>query len=183
MSGDIALVPKRPVPPMSADARHKGDDVRGAIDACVGALAKLLPQEKAEMATFYEEPKLPTEVQAALLAAAEALKTAREAVALLKQGKGLAALEEARSVLEPPPELEAAVEAVCTLLEERPYFYDAQSRLLRNPTAFVDKLLEYNAVRLPPLARSKLTSFLATPLVPTTAPANGVNFVQENNAR
>ncbi|KOO21586.1 nxn protein [Chrysochromulina tobinii] len=146
--------------------------VRGAIDACVGALAKLLPQEKAEMATFYEAPKLPAEVQAALLAAAEALKTAREAVALLKQAKGLAALEEARSVLEPPPELEAAVEAVCTLLEERPYFYDAQSRLLRNPTAFVDKLLEYNAVRLPPLARSKLTSFLATPLVPTTAPAN-----------
>jgi len=146
--------------------------VRGAIDACVGALAKLLPQEKAEMATFYEEPKLPAEVQAALLAAAEALKTAREAVALLKQGNGLAALEEARSVLEPPPELEAAVEAVCTLLEARPNFYDAQSRLLRNPTAFVDKLLEYNAVRLPPLARSKLTSFLATPPVPTTAPAN-----------
>ena len=99
----------------------------GAIDAATAALGRLLPSEVAEVCSYIEEPTVPEEVQQAAAAASVALKAATAAVAELK-GARKPAFEAARTVQAPPDALRASVEAVCTMLEARPDFHDAQSR-------------------------------------------------------
>ncbi len=99
----------------------------GAIESATAALGRLLPQEVQEICSYIEEPQVPDEVQQAASAASAALREAKAAVELLKTERQ-AAFEAARTAQAPPAELRAAVEAVCTMLEARPDFHDAQSR-------------------------------------------------------
>ena len=133
--------------------------LREAIRYAAAALATLRPQEKAEISSYIEEPEVPEEVQAALTAASQALKDAKQGVSLLKDERH-DAFTLAQTVQQPPAPLKASVEAVCTLLELRPDFHDAQSRLLKTATFFADKLLKFNMGSIPRHARSRLASFL-----------------------
>ena len=148
-----------------------------AIDNCTAALSKLLPQEIKEIGSYIEEPEVPEDVQQAAAAASQALKDAKAAVGLLKAERN-AAFEAARTVQAPPPELKAAVEAVCTMLEARPDFHDAQSRLLKTGAFFADKLLAYDLSRIPRMARSRLGAFVAAPPpAPASADADPLKWV------
>ena len=59
--------------------------------------------------------------------------------------------------------LRAAVEAVCALLNTRPDFASAQSRLMRSTEALTRRLLTFDTDAIPKAAPNRLRRFLELP--------------------
>ena len=72
------------------------------------------------------------------------------------------ALEEARTVFAPPDELRDAIEAICTPSRCVPTSTMRSRGYFKNGDAFIEKLLAFNAVNLPPMARSRCMNFLSS---------------------
>ena len=68
------------------------------------------------------------------------------------------ALDEVRlmEASEATPELRAAVEAVCVLLDLKADFTSAQSRIMRSPTALTRRLLNFKRDQIPKAAAHRL---------------------------
>ena len=119
-------------------------------------LAGLRAAELREINEFISEPASGKESQEAVAAAEEELADARRAV----QGLSTANLEHMRSTEAPSPALKAAVEAMCVMLETKPDFALAQSRLMRTSQGLVRRVVTYDHAQVPRSASSRLQRFI-----------------------
>ena len=128
-----------------------------------GRVAGLRKRELAELQDFVAEATVSPEAQAALEAAEAELKAARRAVSEIPEEEA----ENIRLTEEPSRELQEAVEAICVLLEIKPDFFAAQSRLMKTSTSLSRRLLVHDPKTVPKAAAQRLRSFVEGSTEPT----------------
>ena len=122
-------------------------------------LGALKPKELAEIGEFVSEPAISAEAQAALDEATATLEAAKAGLRSLTDAQ----LEHMRSTDEPSASLRAAVEAACVMLDTKPDFAGAQSRLMRSAHGLTRRLLSFDLDTIPKAAPNRLRRFLGQP--------------------
>ena len=119
-------------------------------------LSRLSKRELAEVSDFVAEPKLSESAQKALQGASANVEQARATLRALPQEL----LEHARTIEEPSDWLRSAVEAVCVLLDTKPDFAAAQSRLMRSASGLTRRLLSFDTDAVPKAAANRLRRYM-----------------------
>ena len=112
------------------------------LQALSAKLSSLRPVELREVEDFFAQPTVSEDVREALTAAEAQLSEAKLALKALSVEQ----LDHVRTTETPSPALKMAVEATCLMLEVKPDFAVAQSRLMRSTQSLNRRLLHFDAV-------------------------------------